>query len=252
MTVTWLIVPDLQIPLHDAGFTDKLVEIASYIKPDGLLFIGDLTDSTEVGRWVKGKPGEYTGMLQDAFDEASKIVSRFREAVGPDCEMILQDSNHDERTMKYVIEHAPALASLRTLDLSELIGLASNGVRIVSGATEFLPGVLSMHGHERAYSSVPGRWGGLRVVEHGKHIVYGHTHTPHLMVTAQGTGDSRRNLWHMNVGHGMDMTSASYLKDGYATWAQAFGTVTLTDEDEAVPHLYMAINGKLEIDGRIW
>lgn len=249
---TWMVVPDLQIPLHDAVFVDKLVEIASYIKPDGLLFIGDLTDSTEVGRWVKGKPGEYTGLLQEAFDETAKVVSRFRAAVGPDCEMILQDSNHDERTMKYVVEHAPALSSLRSLELGSLLGLDDSGVSIVRGAYEFLPGVLSMHGHERAYSSVPGRWGGLRVVEHGKHIVYGHTHTPHLMVTAQGVGEYRRNLWHMNVGHGMDMTSASYLKDGYATWAQAFGTVTMTDEGKAIPHLYMAIDGKIEVDGRIW
>lgn len=252
MTVTWMCIPDLQIPLHDAEFTDKLVDIADYLKPEGLLFIGDLTDSTEVGRWVKGKPGEYTGLLQDAFDETALIVSRFRRAVGPDCEMILQDSNHDERTMKYVIENAPALASLRSLDLRELLGLSRSSVEIVRGAHEFLPGVLSMHGHERAYSSVPGRWGNLRIIEHGKHIVYGHTHTPHIMVTAQGVGEYRRNLWHMNVGHGMDMKSAEYLKDGYATWAQAFGTVTLTDSLEAVPHLYMAMNGKLEVDGRIW
>lgn len=249
---TWMIVPDLQIPLHDATFVGKLVEIAEYLKPQGLLFIGDLTNSTAISRWVKGKPGEYAGDLQEEFDQTRKIVADFGKAVGPDCEKLIQDSNHDKRARDYIIDNAPGLLSLRELEFSALAGLADNGVSVVRGAYEFAPGVVSMHGHERAYSSVPGRWGGLRVVEHGKHIVYGHTHTPHLMFTAQGTGDSRRNLWHMNVGHGMDMSRAEYLTDGFATWAQAFGTVTITDNGNAIPHLYPAINGELEIDGRIW
>lgn len=246
-----MIVPDTQIPLHDQEFIDKLIDVAEYINPDGLLFIGDLTDSTEVGRWVKGRPGEFTGNLQDAFDQTKSIVQRFRAAVGEDCEMILQDSNHDERTMKYVEQYAPALSSLRSLDLSSLIGLDAYRVRFVSGATEILPGVVSMHGHERAYTSIPGRWGLLRTVEHGMHIVYGHTHTPGLFVTSQGTGDSRRNLWAMNVGHGMDMKKAEYLQDGYATWAQGFGVIT-HDGDVAMPELVVAMDGKFQFDGRIW
>src|SRR4030095_1128527 len=142
-TKTWMVVPDLQVPLHDQEFVEKLIEVAARTKLDGLLFIGDLTDSTEVSRWVKGKPGEFTGNLQDAFDQTRSIVRRFRAAVGDECEMILQDSNHDERTMKYVEQYAPALASLRSLDLGSLVGLDSYSVGFVSGAYEFLPGVKS-------------------------------------------------------------------------------------------------------------
>src|SRR5262245_50341875 len=120
---TAMVVPDLQVPLHDAEFVEKLVDAAAFIKPDVLLFIGDITDSTEVGRWVKGRSGEYTGALQGAFDTTSKIIKQFRRAVGEDCEMTLIDSNHDSRTQEYISANAPALASLRSLDLSSLIGL---------------------------------------------------------------------------------------------------------------------------------
>src|ERR1043165_5473173 len=109
-----MIVPDLQVPLHDSAFVDKLVDVAEYISPDIILLIGDLTDSAEVGRWVKGRPGEFTGNLQDAFDMTSGIVSRFRKAVGEDCDMVLQWSNHDERVEKYVEQYAPALSTLRS------------------------------------------------------------------------------------------------------------------------------------------
>lgn len=246
-----MIVPDLQVPLHDSGFVDKIIRVAEYISPDILLFIGDLTDTTEASRWTKGKPGEYTGLLQDALDQTRSIVSRFRRAVGEDCEMVLQWSNHDERIEKYVEQYAPALSSLRELELPALIGLRENRVSVVRGATEILPGVISMHGHERAYTSIPGRWGLLRVIEHGKNLVYGHTHTPNLSITSQGTGTSRRNLWAMNVGHGMDMAKAEYLQDGYATWAQAFGVVT-HDGTNAHPELVIAQNGTFTFDGRVW
>src|SRR5678809_691114 len=106
-TTVSMIVPDLQIPLHDRGFVEKLISVAEYVKPDKLAFIGDLTDSTEVGRWVKGRYGEYSGKLQAAFDETAQILAAFRAAVGDACDMYLVDSNHDERTKKYIDENAP-------------------------------------------------------------------------------------------------------------------------------------------------
>src|ERR1041385_2267293 len=66
---TIMVIPDLQIPLHDERFLGKLLAVTEYIEPDVLAFVGDLTDSTEVGRWVKGTAGEYTGKLQEAFDK---------------------------------------------------------------------------------------------------------------------------------------------------------------------------------------
>jgi hypothetical protein len=248
---TWLVIPDLQIPLEDQAFVTKLVDVANYIKPDGLLFIGDLTDSTEVGRWVKGRAGEYSGQLQAAFDRTAEVVARFRRAVG-DVEIVLQGSNHDSRTAQYIAENAPALSSLRSLDFPRLIGLEANDVSYVHGPHEFLPGVVSVHGHERAYSSVPGKYGIERVKDYGKCVVYGHTHTPLLVTTAVGTGDHRQNRWAMNVGHGMDMSKASYLKDGYATWCQAFGLVH-SDGVNAQPELIMAVNGSFTLgEGKWW
>jgi len=248
---TAFVVPDLQVPLHDPAFVNSLVGVANYLQPDILVFIGDLSDSTEVSRWVKGRAGEYSGQLQAAFDATAEIVSRFRTAVGDDCEMILIDSNHDERTKKYVSENAPALSSLRSLDFNSLIGLDRSKVSYVRGPMEFLPGVLAVHGHERAYSSIPGKYGLDRVREYGSNLVYGHTHTPLLVTTAIGTGDNRANRWAMNVGHGMDMSKASYLKDGYATWAQAFGIIE-HDGFKAYPNLIMAMGGKFYLDGQPW
>lgn len=246
-----MVVPDSQIPLHDREFTGKLIEVAEFLQPDKLLFIGDLTDSTEVGKWVKGRKGEFTGNLQAAFDEAADVIRLFRNAVGWSCEMYLQDSNHDSRTQEYINANAPALSSLRALDLVELLRMDLFHVHYLRKPHEILPGVLSMHGHERSYSTVQGKWGLDRVHEHGKSIIYGHTHTPHLVTTAIGTGAERKSLWSMNVGHGMDMSKAGYLEDGYSTWNQAFGLVHY-DNENTFPELIVAQNGKFHLDGEIW
>lgn len=251
MSRTVLVISDLQIPLHDRAFTQKLVKVAEYLKPDRLHFIGDLTDSTEVGRWVKGRAGEYSGQLQAAFDETADIVARFRRAVG-DIEITLQDSNHDERTRKYIEEYAPALSSLRSLDFAALAGLSAAGVDVVSGMHELLPDTLSGHGHEGRYSTVPGKYGLDRVLKYGKNFVYGHTHTPLLNFTAKGAGESLRSLWTMNVGHGMDISRADYLTEDYATWCQAFGILTW-DGEVTHPQLVTAQKGRFYLDdGELW
>lgn len=253
---TAMIVPDLQVPLHDNIFVAKLLAVAEYISPDKLVFIGDLTDSTEVGRWVKGRSGEYTGDLQAAFDETAAIVRAFRGAVGDECEIVLVDSNHDKRTREYISANAPALAGLRCLDFSTLIGLGDSNVSYESGPYQVFPGTVAVHGHERAYSSVPGKYGLARVVEYGANVIYGHTHTPLIVSTAVGVGEARQNRWAMNVGHGMDMSKAGYLTDGYATWAQGFGVVTyVSNGDESGrshPELVIATNGQFSFDGMVW
>ncbi len=251
MTEIVLVIPDLQVPLHDVEYVNKLIDVAKYLRPSRLHFIGDLTDSTEVGRWVKGKAGEYSGQLQAAFDITSDVVARFRRAVG-DIEITLQDSNHDERTRKYVEECAPALSSLRSLDFMELAGLAAVGVDLVRGVHELLPDTLSGHGHEGRYTQVPGKYGLDRVLKYGKNFVYGHTHTPLLNFTAKGHGEELDSLWTMNVGHGMDITKAEYLTEDYATWCQAFGILTW-DGEHTHPQLVTAQKGRFYLDdGELW
>lgn len=73
MSLTAIIVPDLQIPLHDKAYLEVMLRLVKDVRPDVLGFIGDVSDSTEISRWVKGKAGEYTGQFQNAADKVSGI-----------------------------------------------------------------------------------------------------------------------------------------------------------------------------------
>ncbi len=248
---TTLVIPDLQIPLHDERFLDKLLSVTEYVEPDVLAFVGDVSDSTEVGQWVKGKDGEYTGKLQDAFDRVAKVLADFREAAGKSCGIVMVDSNHDKRTRDYIAKYAPALQGLRSLDFCELAGLNAAGIQMVKGPFYVTNDTVLIHSHERAYSSVQGKWGLDRIKDYDANVVYGHTHTPCLVTTTIGVQQNSRTRWAMNVGHSMDKVKAGYLGDGYATWNQAFGLIH-DDGYSSFPELIVASGGRFVFDGRIW
>jgi hypothetical protein len=250
MALTVMIIPDLQVPLHDKMYVERLVRVAKDIRPDKLGFIGDLSDSTEISRWVKGKPGEYTGQFQNACDQVSEVVRSFR-AVAPKADMWLQNSNHDGRILDYLAEGAPALVGQRSLQIEEIFGLNQYGVAFKRKPYEFLPAILSVHGHEESYSSVPGKYGLDAINRYGMSVVYGHTHRPLLVTNSRGYDGRVETQFAMNVGHGMDTTQVDYLKAGHMNWCRAFGVITL-DNGQLYPELVISLDGTFRYHGKLY
>lgn len=250
MALTVMVLPDLQVPLHDKMFVERLVRIAKDIQPDKVGFIGDLSDSTEISRWVKGRPGEYTGQFQNACDQVSEVVRAFRAAC-PKADMYLQDSNHDGRIRDYLTEGAPALIGQRSLQVEELFGLNAHGVVYHRKPYEFLPGVISVHGHEESYSSVPGKYGLDSINRYGKSVVYGHTHRPLLVTNSRGYDGHVETQFAMNVGHGMDTMKVDYIKSGHMNWSRALGLVHY-DNGQLYPELILSIDGTFRYNGTLY
>lgn len=250
MSLTVMIVPDLQVPLQDKLYVERLVRVARDLQPDKIGFIGDLSDSTEISRWVKGKPGEYTGQFQAACDKVSEVVRAFRTAA-PEADMWLQDSNHDARIRDYLTDGAPALIGQRALQVEELFGLDKHGVVYHRKPYEFLPEVVTVHGHEERYSSLPGKYGLDAVNRYGKSVVYGHTHRPVLLTNSRGYDGRIETQFAMNVGHGMDTLKVDYLKSGHMNWCRAWGLVHL-DNGRLYPELIIAIDGTFRYGGRTY
>lgn len=247
MALNAIILPDLQIPLHDKPFVEKLLKLVQNVRPDKLIFIGDISDSTEVSRWVKGKPGEYTGQFQNACDHVADIVRRFRIAA-PEAELAVQLGNHDTRIEDYLEQGAPALLEQRSLKVESLFGFNAVGAATHRKPYEFLPGVLAVHGHEESYSSVPGKYGLDAINRYGRSVVYGHTHRPLLVTNSRGYDGVLETQFAMNVGHGMDTLKADYIKSGHMNWCRAVGVVTYHD-GHLYPELILSVDGTFMYDG---
>lgn len=243
-----MIIPDLQVPLHDKAYLEAMLRLVKDVQPDILGFIGDVSDSTEVSRWVKGKPGEFTGQFQNACDHVSQVVRRFREAA-PKADVFVQSSNHDTRIREYLANGAPALVGQRALQVEDLFGFRENGVILHEKPHAFLPGVVSVHGHEEAYSSIPGKYGLDAINRYGSSVVYGHTHQPVLVTNSRGHSGVLETQFAMNVGHGMDTMKVDYSKSGHINWCKAIGLVHY-DQGTLYPELLISLDGSLRYEGK--
>jgi metallophosphoesterase superfamily enzyme len=235
------ILPDLQVPYTDEAFFKRMLRVIRAYKPDEIVQIGDLIDLPEVSRWHKGKHMEYAATLQGSLDRTTSMLAEVRKAA-PSARIRIKEGNHDLRFEKYVSDYAPALAGLRSSRLDEQLGLEALGITLERKPFQIAPGVLVLHGHERAYSLVAGKYELERIRQHGMSVITGHTHTPVLVTTARSVDFDQDHFFGMNVGHAMDTKKVSYVGDGYLNWCQAFGLLE-TDGDASYPTLVTAPNG---------
>lgn len=249
LETTILIVSDLQVPFHNRAALENLITFVKDFKPDVLVNVGDDLDAPEVGQWHKGAAGEYAGTLQASLDEVASIHTRFREAIG-DRPYHLSRSNHGDRLRKYIGKYAPALSGLRSLDLAELAGYTSAGIEYHGQPWTIAPGWVCAHGDEGSTSGIAGRTASVLSAKWGASVVCGHTHRAGLIPSSTGFGGSVHNtLWGFEVGHLMDVSSASYLKGGHANWQQAFGILRVNG-DRVHPELVpVQQDGSFCVDG---
>lgn len=238
---TWVVVPDLQVPLHDQRFVDATCDWIANNDFDGLLNVGDECDMTTVGRWVKGRKGEFIGNLQKDLDLTNRILGQYREALGDGKPYHLMRSNHTQRLESYLGTNAPALEALKCLDYPTLVGLDDYDITFHREPYQFEKGWWLAHGDEGGSSSVPGSVAmGLARRFQGS-VICGHTHKAAIQ-HAHGVvaGAVRRRIYGVETGHGMDLKKASYLPGGSGNWQQA-----LTVISDGVPTLLLVNNGKV-------
>jgi predicted phosphodiesterase len=246
-TTRCFIFPDTQIPYQDHAFVKRMLRVVRAYKPDVIVHVGDLVDMPEPSRWTKGSAGEFAPTLQASLDQTYDLLKEIRKAA-PNAVIRCKAGNHDERLEKYINQYAPALASLRSSSLPDQLRLDELGILYERKPFLVAPDVMVLHGHERAYSSISGKYELERIRQHGMSVVTGHTHTPVLVTTAQAVGFNQKHFFGMNVGHAMDVKKVGYVGDGYLNWCQGFGLIE-TDNGVSYPTLVTAPNGRFRWRG---
>jgi len=247
---TVLIVSDIQAPYHNRKALDNLIAFTKDFKPDRLVNVGDDIDGPEISQWHKGSALEYGSTLQLSFDIITEIHARFREAIG-DAPYDLSRSNHGDRMRKYIGQYAPALASLRSLDLAELAGYTAAGITYHRSPFPIAPGWVCAHGDEGGLSQIAGRTAGLLSQHWGVSVACGHTHRAGLTAKSYGYGGSTsRTIWGMEVGHLMDQAQAGYLRGGHADWQSAFGILRVRGDRVHPEVIPVGDDGSFCVDGQ--
>lgn len=265
----YVVVPDLQIPSHDEQALKALCAFIRDYQPDGLLNVGDESDSPEPARWNKGVAEEYMATFWTNalivnqkmrwLDDALRMGRNDLNDPVYDLEHHVMRSNHGDRVLRYIHKYAPALEGKDSpLTIERIYGYDDEPlhgaeyalpIRYHDRMWEFAPGWVLAHGDEGSLIRTPGGTA-LNIAKRiGASVVCGHTHKAGIQHHTTGfNGKDTKRLIGVEVGHLMDMRKATYLKGGHANWQQAFAIVHIRNR-KVTPNLVMFDGRSFTVEG---
>lgn len=250
MNKTVVVIPDLQVPLHDPYAVAAVAQFIEDYKPDELYCVGDEADQFEISRWDKGTALEYGGTYQENLDLTHDVMADFQAAAGGVPFHVMRSNHGETRIKSYLKKWAPALDSVRELQYEKLLRYKEIGVTYHKQMWSFAPGWLLAHGDEGSLIHTPGGTAMGLAKRTGHSIVCGHTHKAGLQHQHSGyAGRITQPLYGLEVGHMMEMTKASYLPAGYGNWQQAFGLLHIIDK-QVFPQLVLIQNNSFVVEGQ--
>lgn len=268
----YVVVPDLQVPYHDPRAVKAVCEFIIDFQPDGILNVGDESDSPEPARWNKGMAEEFIGTFWGNCVATNTVMQELDDALRMsrgdvddpvyDLEHHVMRSNHGDRVVKYIAKYAPALAGPNTpLTIPRLFGY--DETPIIDGAVqlpiryhsrmwEFAPGWVLAHGDEGSLIRTAGGTA-LNIARRiGKSVVCGHTHRAGMQHHTTGlNGRDTQRLVGLEVGHLMDMKQAGYLKSGHANWQQALAILHI-EKRKVTPNLVLFNGRSFTVEGQTY
>ena len=238
-----VVVPDLQIPLHDEVAVSNVIRFIKAYRPDSVLTLGDEADFTEIGRWSEGKPGWYEQTLAENRDMTVDILWRLGEYAK---EQHMIRSNHTDRLFNVIMNKIPAFMSLPELRFEKFMKLDELGITYHKKPYAFAKGWVAVHGDEQGINPNAGLTALGAARRHGLSVVCGHTHRAGVSAFTEASGGKvGRILRGVEGGHLMDVRKAGYTK-GTANWQQAFIIV----EDTQVTLVNLEKDGTFVVHGR--
>jgi len=126
------------VPLHDRRAIDAVHQIALEIKPDSIVWAGDVLDLSEWSTHYVRRP-EFRMTTQAALVEAAWTIGLF-VADFPEMEHVVMIGNHDDRLEQYLIQNMHQAYEMKPADqlnlgpllaIDNLLGLTRMGVHYV-------------------------------------------------------------------------------------------------------------------------
>jgi predicted phosphodiesterase len=238
-----LVIPDLQIPLHDEHVVRNVIKFAKSFKADQTVTLGDEMDMTELGRWSEGKAEWFAQTL----DENRNMTVEILWELG--CSDVIR-SNHTDRLYNQISSKIPALGSLPELRFEKFLKFDELGIKFHRDEMNIAPGWIAVHGDHTPIKPQ----GGLSALEgarrRGKNVISGHTHRAgRSSFTEASGGRVGRILQGVEAGHLMDVRKASYTH-GVANWQQSFAIMYVQDKNVQVDLIHIEKDGTFIVAGK--
>jgi len=177
-----LVLADLHIPYHDQEALAAALAYGKELKPDYVVYLGDVLDFYQVSFWNKNpKNFDLDYELQCGRD----FFTEMRDTFG-DAEHYFIEGNHEKRLKNYLFSRAPQLSNLRALQLCgpDMLNLLELNIEYIDlhewvhtyGEPFKIGKLYFLHGHElhgRGSVIYVARRALLRTLDH---VIIGHSH----------------------------------------------------------------------------
>ena len=168
-----IILSDQQARFHDPQTIRAVNKFVEDFQPHTLVNAGDLFDFEALSNYRKSQDAK-TSVMRDW--SAGRAILRKQRGILPEARIVLIEGNHEARLHKYLLDNAPALSEVPSLDIPYFLGLQDFDIEYVEpyGAGIDWHGVLIYHGgYVRKHSAYTAR---AEYEEAGTSGVSGHTH----------------------------------------------------------------------------
>lgn len=224
---------DQQIPHCDWRMINLWFKVMKSFKPDRIVYAGDWTDNTGLGRWVDGGTQEFLNNISqiDINDEnvilemyaqekpVREMFERTRELC-PDAYVLCAGGNHDlTRVTKYFDQKRPEV--LEFLTPETLWGFKTLGFDYIDyeDRPKFFAGDVYVH-HGVAISQYAGESVRKDTEKFGVSIIRGHSHRQSIIHTDYPL--INKTISGYEIGHMMDINCSGASYDNIHNWHPGF------------------------------
>lgn len=212
-----VVINDHHFPFQDNRICQAQIDFIKNTKLDYVLLLGDIMDFYQCSHFCKDPDRE--GQLQVDIDAGVEFMTKVRKAA-PKSEIRFIPGNHELRLKKYLWGDAPALASLRSLRIKELLKLRENRIIYCNDGTQ-VGDMFFFHGDiVRKHASYTAK---AMFDKHGVTLMMGHTHR-------DGKYTVRNRRGHFAVWENYCSCSLHPEYIDHPNWTQGFSCITFANK----------------------
>jgi predicted phosphodiesterase len=232
-----LVLSDLHIPYHHIPSIDASLNYGFKEGVDAIYINGDLIDFAKISRWSKDPA------LKSVQVEVDQVLDFLEGLTGLGLPVYFKLGNHEDRWNRYLIDQAPELYDLDTLQINNLLSLDEMGVKLVDSKqrAKFGDHLNVIHGHEfgqSIFSPVnPARGLFLRAKTN---VIAGHNHQTSSHHESNLNGSPTGCF---STGCLCDL-EPDYRPFGFTKWNHGAAIVEIEDGDFSVDN-FAIIDGKI-------
>jgi len=237
-----LLASDFHFPFYNVSCFKILLQFIKFYKPTTIFLLGDFLDFYGISKYLKNKK-EWTDNIQYEIDLASQALTDLRKTYKG--KIIYIEGNHEFRMARYLNSNAKELASLRCLEIPNLLELKSLNIKYISHPSgtaiyEINKDLILLHGdvaRKHAGYSAKAIFDDYLV-----NAAIGHTHR---LGYFSKTG-YKRKYQVMEIGCMCDISQAF---KPFPNWQNGFGIINIDGENNYF-HKLSIINNQLFYGGK--